>query len=66
MALQGADILLYPTAIGSEPLDEAYDSAAHWERAMAGHSACNMLPVVAANRVGTETCGASHITFYGK
>lgn len=54
MALQGADILLYPTAIGAEPQDESLDTAARWRRAMQGHAVCNVIPVVAANRVGNE------------
>lgn len=54
MALLGADIILYPTAIGSEPI-LATDSQPHWRRTMQGHAAANILPVVAANRVGKET-----------
>lgn len=53
MALMGAEILLYPTAIGSEPILDV-DSMPHWRRCMQGHSASNIIPVVAANRVGTE------------
>ncbi|MCR5154057.1 MAG: N-carbamoylputrescine amidase [Lachnospiraceae bacterium] len=53
MAVQGAEILFYPTAIGSEPILEV-DSMPHWRRCMQGHSACNVLPVLAANRVGRE------------
>lgn len=53
MAVQGAELLFYPTAIGSEPILEV-DSMPHWRRAMQGHSACNLMPVIAANRVGTE------------
>ena len=53
MALLGADILLYPTAIGSEPI-LLTDSMPHWRRTMQGHSAANIIPVVAANRVGEE------------
>ena len=72
MALLGADILLYPTAIGSEPILEV-DSSGHWMRTMQGHSAANILPVMAANRYGTETVTpcpengqqASSLTFYG-
>jgi N-carbamoylputrescine amidase len=66
MALQGAEMILYPTAIGSEPQDPTYDSSAHWERTMVGHSAANMIPVVAANRVGIEIFSKSSITFYGE
>ena len=54
MALQGADVLLYPTAIGSEPQDPTIQSAEHWQRVMQGHAAANMVPVVASNRWGTE------------
>lgn len=61
MALMGADVLLYPTAIGAEPHDPALDTAARWRRAMVGHAVSNVIPVVAANRVGDE----SGQTFYG-
>jgi len=61
MALQGAEILFYPTAIGSEPQDPMLDTRDHWQRAMQGHAAANLTPVVASNRVGRE--GA--LTFYG-
>ncbi len=54
MALLGADVLLYPTAIGSEPHDDSLDTAARWRRAMLGHAVSNVTPVAAANRVGTE------------
>lgn len=54
MALMGADILLYPTAIGAEPQDASLDTAARWRRAMQGHAVSNVIPVVAANRVGNE------------
>ena len=53
MALKGAELLLYPTAIGSEPVLEV-DSAGHWQRVMQGHAAANIIPVAAANRIGTE------------
>lgn len=53
MALMGAELLLYPTAIGSEPILEV-DSMPHWRRCMQGHAACNIVPVVAANRIGEE------------
>jgi len=65
MALKGADLLFYPTAIGSEPTDETNDTQRHWQTCMQGHSACNMLPVIASNRIGTERFDSSHITFYG-
>ena len=72
MALLGADILLYPTAIGSEPILST-DSEPHWRRTMQGHAAANILPVVAANRVGEERvlpCAenggqSSALAFYG-
>ncbi len=53
MAVQGAELLFYPTAIGSEPI-LSVDSMPHWRRCMQGHAACNLMPVVAANRVGLE------------
>ena len=54
MALMGAELLLYPTAIGSEPYDAELDTSRMWRRAMIGHSVSNCMPVVAANRIGTE------------
>lgn len=54
MALMGADVLFYPTAIGSEPHDASLDTAARWRRAMQGHAVSNVIPVVAANRTGNE------------
>ena len=54
MALMGADMLLYPTAIGSEPHDPTLDTRLPWRRAMVGHAVSNVMPVIAANRVGTE------------
>lgn len=54
MALMGADVLLYPTAIGAEPQDPSLDTASRWRRAMQGHAVSNVIPVVAANRVGDE------------
>lgn len=64
MALMGADILLYPTAIGSEPQDPTIDSQGHWRRVMQGHAAANMCVLAASNRIGTETVGDG-LTFYG-
>ena len=64
LALQGAEILLFPTAIGSEPTLEK-DSRIHWRNTMAGHAAANMMPVVASNRIGRETDEDSEMTFYG-
>lgn len=65
LALKGADVICYPTAIGSEPHDPTIRSRDHWQRVMQGHAAANMVPVIASNRIGHEegrTCG---ITFYG-
>ena len=53
MALEGAELLFYPTAIGSEPILEC-DSMPHWRRCMQGHAAMNLMPVIAANRIGKE------------
>ncbi|MBQ1877808.1 MAG: N-carbamoylputrescine amidase [Erysipelotrichaceae bacterium] len=72
LALNGAEILLYPTAIGSEPILNV-DSMEHWRRCMQGHAACNLMPVVAANRIGLETVEptrengyqSSALNFYG-
>jgi N-carbamoylputrescine amidase len=67
MALMGAEILLYPTAIGSEPPNPNYDSSTHWQNTMRGHAAANIMPLLASNRVGKETApdGRSDI-FYGR
>ena len=54
MALMGAEMLLYPTAIGSEPPAPGYDSQPHWEMVMRGHAAANIMPVIASNRIGRE------------
>ena len=72
MALLGAEMLLYPTAIGSEPVLEC-DSMPHWQRAMQGHAASNIMPLMASNRIGLETVKpsdannhqSSSLTFYG-
>ena len=64
MALLGAEILLYPTAIGSEPVLQT-DSKPHWQRCMQGHAAANIMPVVASNRIGHEVQKDSEMTFYG-
>lgn len=64
MALMGAEILFYPTAIGSEPI-LPIDSQPHWQRCMQGHAAANIIPLVASNRVGTEVQDESSMTFYG-
>lgn len=65
MALMGAEILFYPTAIGSEPEDDTIDSRDHWQTCMRGHAAANLVPVVASNRVGKEEMDDFAITFYG-
>ena len=65
MALQGAEILLYPTAIGSEPLDATLDSREHWRRVMQGHAGANLTPLVASNRIGREQGENFAMTFYG-
>jgi N-carbamoylputrescine amidase len=65
MALQGAEVILYPTAIGSEPPNPTWDSSGHWQRVMQGHAGANLVPVVAANRIGREQGRATEITFYG-
>ena len=65
MTLSGADILLYPTAIGSEPQDPLLDSKDHWQNVMKGHAAANQIPVIASNRIGTENEGLISVTFYG-
>ena len=66
MALMGAEMLLYPTAIGSEPPAPGYDSQPHWEICMRGHAGANIMPVIASNRIGTETAPeGTAVTFYG-
>lgn len=67
MALQGAEVIFYPTAIGGEPDNEDdYDSSDMWQRAMIGHSACNQVPIVASNRIGTESGDTCNNFFYGR
>jgi N-carbamoylputrescine amidase len=68
LTLMGAELIFYPTAIGSEPVqsnDCGIDSKDHWQRCMIGHSAANIIPVIASNRVGTESDEDSSIIFYG-
>lgn len=65
MALQGAEILFYPTAIGSEPHDPHINSRDHWQRVQQGHAGANLMPLVASNRVGREEQDGYAITFYG-
>ncbi|WP_417584642.1 N-carbamoylputrescine amidase [Nitrincola sp.] len=65
MALMGAELLFYPTAIGSEPQDNGLDSRDHWQTVQCGHAGANLVPLIASNRTGIETEGDSSITFYG-
>ena len=66
MALQGAEVLLYPTAIGSEPPPfESLNSKGHWQRTMQGHAAANVMPLMASNRIGHEDGESCALTFYG-
>ena len=65
MALMGAEALLYPTAIGSEPHDASIDSRDHWQRCMQGHAAANVMPLIASNRIGVERGQKDEMTFYG-
>lgn len=65
MALQGAEILFYPTAIGTEPHDHTINSREHWQRVQQGHAGANVMPLIASNRVGLEQQEDSSITFYG-
>jgi len=65
MALLGAEALLYPTAIGSEPHDASIDSCGHWQRCMQGHAAANVMPLIASNRIGVERGQKYEMTFYG-
>ena len=64
LALLGAELIFYPTAIGSEP-EIHVDSKAHWQRVQQGHAAANTVPVIAANRFGVETGRSCTLTFYG-
>lgn len=65
MALMGADILFYPTAIGNEPQDADLDSREHWQRVMQGHAGANLVGLVASNRIGMEESSVAEMTFYG-
>ena len=65
LVLDGAELLLYPSAIGSEPGDPSADTRGHWQRVMCGHAAANLVPVVASNRVGREEGTSATVTFYG-
>lgn len=64
MALMGAELLFYPTAIGSEPVSDDF-TMPHWQRTMQGHSAANIMPVIASNRIGLEKDNNSEMKFYG-
>lgn len=64
LTLMGAEMLLYPTAIGSEPVLPK-DSKNHWQNVMTGHAAANIIPVIASNRIGTEKEDNSEMTFFG-
>jgi N-carbamoylputrescine amidase len=65
MALMGAEVLLYPTAIGSEPSDPTIDTSGPWRRVMQGHAVANCIPIVAANRFGHEEGSTQTVDFYG-
>jgi N-carbamoylputrescine amidase len=65
MVLQGAEVLFYPTAIGTEPYDLALDTHLQWQRAMQGHAVSNAVPIVAANRIGEEDNEGTKQKFYG-
>lgn len=65
MMLKGAEILFYPTAIGTEPHDDSLDTKDPWQRAMIGHAVSNIVPVVAANRIGIEEGLGAPQNFYG-
>ena len=65
MALKGAELLFYPTAIGTEPQDSTIDSRDHWQLTQQGHAAANLTPYIASNRIGKEFEGKQDITFYG-
>ena len=65
MTLLGADMILYPTAIGSEPQDPNLNSKKHWENVMIGHSAANQIPIISSNRIGEEIEDGIKINFYG-
>ena len=65
MTLLGADMILYPTAIGSEPQDPNLNSKKHWENVMIGHSAANQIPIISSNRIGEEIEDDIKINFYG-
>ena len=65
MVLMGAEVLVYPTDIGSEPSYPGWDSRDHWQRVMQGHAGANLTPVIAANRIGVEKGEMNEVVFYG-
>jgi N-carbamoylputrescine amidase len=65
MMLMGADVLFFPTAIGDEPAAESLDTSRLWRRAMIGHAVSNVVPVIAANRIGAEIVGGTSQSYYG-
>ncbi|KDO18823.1 hypothetical protein SPRG_15874 [Saprolegnia parasitica CBS 223.65] len=65
MAIKGAEIILYPSALGSNQFDPSFDPRDQWQRVMQGHAAANMVPIVASNRVGTEQSDGIQVTFCG-
>ena len=65
LALLGAEALLFPTAIGTEPTSPEWDSAGHWQRTMQGQAGANIMPLIASNRIGTESGRNTSMTFYG-
>lgn len=65
MAMMGAEVLFYPTAIGSEPHDSSLNTALPWQRAMQGHAVSNVIPVIASNRIGIENGLGAPQSFYG-
>ncbi|KAF0693213.1 Aste57867_15807 [Aphanomyces stellatus] len=65
LAVKGAEIIFYPSALGSNQYDVQYDPRDQWHRVMQGHAAANMVPIVVSNRVGTEESDGIHVTFCG-
>lgn len=65
LVVQGAELLLFPSAMGSNQYDMAYDARDQWQRVMQGHAAANMVPVITSNRVGTELTDGVQVTFCG-
>ena len=65
MTLNGAELIFYPTAIGSEPDNSDFDSKDSWQIVMQGHAAANCVPVIASNRIGTESNDSFSMSFYG-